>query len=428
MQGPVYSRAAYLGKITPFMGKNMVKVLTGHRRAGKSYVLYQLMGKIKKNDPTANIIYINKEDIAFDNIRNCKDLNDYLAEKSVKNKMNCIFIDEVQLIDGFHIAIKSLLLKKNYDIYITGSNSDILSGDLANDLGGRYIEFTIYGLSYPEFLQFHKLQNDDASLEKYFRYGGLPYLIHLPFDDEVISEYLNSIYSTIILKDVITRKKIRNTVFLEQLVKYLAGNVGHLFSAKSISDYLKSQRTAIPPNQVIEYIYALASAFVIYKVTRYDIIGKKLFERGEKYYFEDMGIRNVIAGYKPQDRAMRLENAVFNHLQFCGYDVKIGVLQSEEVDFVCTKNGETLYVQATQELSKMDTINREFGNLLKIKDNYPKIVVSADMSFENTYKGVERIYIRDCLSDVPSTSVFSAIKTGTGAPQSPNPYTLIPIP
>jgi predicted AAA+ superfamily ATPase len=410
MQSPIYNRAVYIGKIKPFIGKNIVKVLTGHRRAGKSYILYQLMGKIKKNEPKTNIIYINKEDIAFDNIHNYKDLNDYITEKSVRNKMNCIFIDEVQLIDNFHITIKSLLLKKNYDIYITGSNSDMLSGDLANELGGRHIEFTIYSLSYTEFLQFHKLKNDDSSLEKYFRYGGLPYLIHLPFDDEVMKEYLSSIYSTIILKDVIARKKIRNTVFLEQLVKYLAGNIGNLFSSKSISDYLKSQRTEISPNQVIEYIHALTDAFVINKVTRYDVIGKKLFERGEKYYFENMGIRNTIAGYKPQDRAMRLENAVFNQLLFCGYDVKIGVLRSEEVDFVCTKNGETLYVQATQELSKTETINREFGNLLKINDNYPKIVVSADTSFENTYKGVEHIHIRNFLSGAPSASVFSALK------------------
>jgi predicted AAA+ superfamily ATPase len=278
--------------------------------------------------------------------------------------MNYIFIDEAQLIDNFHVTIKSLLLKDNNDIYITGSNSDMLSSDLANELGGRYIEFTIYSLSYMEFLQFHKLENDDASLEKYIRYGGLPYLIHLPFDNEVIREYLNSIYSTVILKDVIARKKIRNTVFLEQLVNYLAGNIGNLFSSKSISDYLKSQRTEISPNQVIEYISALSDAFVIHKVGRYDIVGKKMFERGEKYYFENMGIRNMLAGYKPQDRAARLENLVFNHLLFCGYDVKIGVLQNEEVDFVCSKNGEKLYVQVTQELSRAETIDREFGNLL----------------------------------------------------------------
>jgi predicted AAA+ superfamily ATPase len=283
----------------------------------------------------------------------------------------------------------------------------MLSGDLANELGGRYIEFAIHSLSYMEFLQFHKLENNDNSMEKYVRYGGMPYLIHLPFEEEIIREYLNSVYSTIILKDVIARKKIRNTVFLEQLVKYLAGNVGNLFSSKSISDYLKSQRTEISTNQVIEYISALLDAFVIHKVNRYDIAGKKLFERGEKYYFENMGIRNAIAGYKLQDRAMRLENVVFNHLLFCGYDVKVGILQSGEVDFVCTKKGETLYVQATMDLSKTETVNREFGNLLKIKDNYPKIVISADMSFENTYEGVEHIYIRDFLSKIPSKSILN---------------------
>ena len=380
------------------MGKDIIKVLTGHRRVGKSCILFQLMEEIKKGDPKANIIYINKEDIAFDDLRTYKDLNGYVTAKYVKNKMNYLFIDEVQLIDGFHIAVKSFLIKKNYDIYITGSNSDMLSGDLANELGGRYIEFVIYSLSYTEFLQFHSLKNDDTAVEKYFRYGGLPYLIHLPFDHDIIREYVSSIYSTIILKDVIARKKIRNTAFLEQLVKYLAGNTGNLFSAKSISDYLKSQRTAISANQVIDYISALADAYVIHRVGRYDVIGKRVFERGEKYYFENLGIRNTIAGYKPQDRTMRLENAVFNHLLFSGYDVKVGVLHSEEVDFVCTKNNETLYVQVAQELSKMETIHREFGNLLKIKDNYPKIVVSADTSFENTYNGVKHIHVRDFLS------------------------------
>jgi predicted AAA+ superfamily ATPase len=407
MQRTVYRRAAYASKIKPFIGKNIAKVLTGHRRVGKSYILYQLMDEIKKSEPKANIIYISKEDIAFDSICNYQDLSKYIAAASAKNKMNYIFIDEIQLIKDFHKTIKSLLLKNNNDIFITGSNSDMLSGDLANELGGRYIEFAIHSLSYMEFLQFHKLENNDNSLEKYIRYGGMPYLIHLPFEEEIIREYLSSVYSSIILKDVVARKKIRNTFFLEQLVKYLAGNIGNLFSSKSISDYLKNQRTEISPNQVIEYISALLDAFVIHKVDRYDIAGKKLFERGEKYYFEDMGIRNAISGYKLQDRAMRLENIVFNHLLFCGYDVKVGILQSEEVDFVCSKNGETLYAQVAVELSRADTIKREFGNLLKIKDNYPKIVISADMSFENTYEGVEHIYIRDFLSKTPSKSILA---------------------
>jgi predicted AAA+ superfamily ATPase len=280
---------------------------------------------------------------------------------------------------------------------------------LANELGGRYVEFTIYSLSYLEFLAFHKLENSDDSMERYFRYGGLPYLIHLPYDDAVIKEYLNSIYSTIVLKDVIKRKKIRNADFLERLILFLASNTGNLFSSKSINGYLKSNKEKSSVNQIIEYTNALAEAFIVHRVRRYDIAGKKVFERGEKYYFENLGIRNVIAGYRPQDRARRLENVVLNHLLYCGYEVKIGTLPSEEIDFVCTKNGETLYIQVTIELSSQETINREFGNLMKIKDNYPKIVVSGERSFENTYEGIEHIYIRDFLSGMPSKSIISSI-------------------
>jgi len=402
----IHTRDAYIKKIEFFLRKPIVKVLTGHRRVGKSYILYQLIEKIYKEDKNANIIYINKEDIAFDAIRDYHQLNEYVALRLKTDAMNFIFIDEIQLISNFHLAIKSWALDENNDIYITGSNSDMLSSDLANELGGRYIEFQILSLSYIEFLDFHQLPNDDTSLEKYIHYGGLPYLIHLPMENDVIKEYLNSIYSTIILKDVIRRKKIRNTVFLEQLVSFLAGNTGNLFSSKSISDYLRSHKTEISANQVIEYIRALTDAFIVHRVGRYDIAGKRLFERGEKYYFENMGIRNVIAGYKPQDRARRMENVVYNHLLFCGYDVKVGSLATEEVDFVCSRNGETLYIQVAIELSRQETIEREFGNLLKIKDNYPKIVISGEKSFENTYEGIEHIYIRDFLSSTPSNSIL----------------------
>jgi predicted AAA+ superfamily ATPase len=211
-------------------------------------------------------------------------------------------------------------------------------------------------------------------------------------------EYIRSVYSTIILRDVVERKKIRNTAFLEQLIRFLANNTGSLFSSNSISDFLKNQQVKISPNQVSEYADSLAEAFVVHRIGRYDIVGKKLFERGEKYFFENMGIRNAVAGYKPQDRAKRLENIVCNHLLFCGYDVKVGTRSPEEIDFVCTRVGETLYVQVAIELSNPETIAREFGNLLKIRDNYPKIVVSGERSFENSYEGIEHIYIRDFLS------------------------------
>ncbi|MDD2280246.1 MAG: ATP-binding protein [Bacteroidales bacterium] len=403
----IKNRDAYISRIKPFMRQSIVKVMTGHRRVGKSYILYQLMDVIRKEDTTANIIYINKEDVEFADMRTYKELNDYVISKSVDRKMNYIFVDEIQEITDFRLAIRSLALGDNNDIYITGSNSEIFSADLANELGGRYVEFKIYSLSYMEFLDFHKLPDEDKSMESYIHYGGLPYLIHLPMQEEVVMEYLSSIYSTIVLKDVVQRKNIRNTAFLEQLIKFLANNIGSLFSSKSISDFLKSQRVDISPNQVNEYAIALADAFIVHRVGRYDIVGKRLFERGEKYYFENMGIRNVIAGYNLQDRAKRLENIVYNHLLYCGYDVKIGTIATaEEIDFVCTKGGETLYVQVAAELSKEDTINREFGNLLRIKDNYPKIVVSGERSFENTYKGVEHIYIKDFLSSTLNRTIL----------------------
>ena len=394
----LYHRDTYIGRIKPFMRTPIVKVMIGHRRVGKSFILFQLIDLIKSEEKDANIIYINKEDIEFDDIVNYKQLYEYISQRLVSDKRNYIFVDEIQDITDFRVAICSLLLDENNDIYITGSNSEMFSSDLANELGGRYVEFRIYSLSYLEFLNFHELPNDDESLEKYTHFGGLPYLIHLPLDEVIVMEYIRSIYSTIILRDVVKRKNIRNAAFLEQLIRFLANNTGSLFSSKSISDFLKSQKVNISPNLVSEHTDSLTEAFVVHRVNRYDIVGKKLFERGEKFFFENMGIRNAIAGYKIQDRAKRLENLVCNHLLYCGYDVKVGTLAPEEIDFVCTRGGEILYIQVAIELSNPETIKREFGNLLKIKDNYPKIVVSGERSFENSHEGVEHIYIRDFLS------------------------------
>ena len=394
----LYQREAYIERIKPFMRTNAVKVMIGHRRVGKSYILYQLVNIIQDEEPDANIIYINKEDLDFEFITNYRELYEYVKQRLTPDRRNYIFVDEIQEIADFRLAIRSLALDDNNDIYITGSNSEMFSSDLANELGGRYVEFKIYSLSYLEFLQFHKLPNDDESLEKYIHFGGLPYLINLPLEEHIAMEYIHSIYSTIVLRDVIKRKNIRNTAFLEQLIRFLANNVGSLFSSKSISDFLKSQNVKIASNQVSEYADALSEAFIVHRLGRYDIAGKRFFERGEKYFFENMGIRNAIAGYKPQDKAKRLENVVCNHLITCGYDVKVGTLATEEIDFVCTRNGETLYVQVAIELSRPETIEREFGNLLRIKDNYPKIVVSGERSFENSYEGIEHIYIRDFLS------------------------------
>ena len=394
----IHRRDTYIERLRPFMRTPIVKVLVGGRRVGKSYILFQLMELITADEPDANILYINKEDIAFVDITDYKTLHEYIAPRLKDDSRNYIFIDEIQEIVDFKLAIRSLALNERNDIYITGSNSKIFSSDIANALGGRYIEQRVYSLSYPEFLEFHQLPDDDASLEQYIHFGGLPYLIHLPMNEPVVMEYLQSIYSTIVLRDVIQRKNIRNTSFLDQLLRFISNNIGSLFSAKSISDFLKSQNVKISPALVIEYADALTDAFIIDKVGRYDIAGKRFFERGEKFYFENLGIRNVISGYKWDDRGKRMENLVYNHLLYCGYKVSIGNLGTAEIDFVGTRGNETIYIQVAAELSSPQTISREFGNLLMIKDNYPKIVVSGEKSFENTYSGIQHLYIRDFLT------------------------------
>jgi predicted AAA+ superfamily ATPase len=391
-------RESYISKIEPFINTSLIKVLTGQRRVGKSYLLFQLINHISRKYDLANIIYINLEDLAFDFIKNAKDLNDYVIQNLSTTNPNYIFIDEIQDVEDFEKALRSLVLNDNIDIYITGSNAKMLSGELASTLSGRYIEFNVYSLSYPEFLKFHSLDDSDESLALFMKYGGLPYITNLPLNDDVIFEYLKNIYSTIIYRDVVSRYNLRNTQFLERLVTFLADNVGSLFSAKKISDFLKSQKVNISSQQIQNYIKYLSSAFIILPVRRYDIIGKRIFEIGDKYFFENIGIRNAIVGYKTNDIAKILENIVYNHLLFCGYSVKVGVLKALEIDFICERKNEKMYVQVSYLLEKEETVKREFGNLLKIDDNHSKIVVSMDKLAGGGYDGIEHMYIRDFLS------------------------------
>ncbi|HWK57471.1 MAG TPA: ATP-binding protein [Parapedobacter sp.] len=392
----IIPRDHYLQQVLPFVGQNLIKVLTGQRRVGKSYLLFQLMQHILQQEPSASVIYINKEDLRFDAIRNANDLNDFVTAQLRKDQRNYIFIDEIQDIENFEKALRSLLLSTENDLYITGSNATMLSGELATYLSGRYIEFTVYSLSYPEFLRFHGLTDEDTHLELYMRFGGLPYLVNLPLADHAF-EYIKGVYSTIVYRDVVSRFNIRNTQFLEKLIQFLAGQIGSLFSAKRISDFLKSQRVNLAPNQIQQYVSYLASAFIIHEVGRYDLIGKRVFEIGNKYYFENTGIRNAISGYTAADRGKLLENVVYNHLTFCRYSVKVGTLQALEIDFMGERRGEKVYVQVALSLVEQETITREFGNLLKIDDNYPKYVVSNDSFSGNTYQGIIHLTIREFL-------------------------------
>lgn len=389
-------RPSYIEQIRPYIKKNLIKVISGQRRVGKSYLLFQLMKLIQSSEGTANIIYINMEDLQFDFIKNATDLNEYILSQLKSGQHNYIFIDEIQDIIDFEKALRSLLLDEKNDLYITGSNAKMLSGELATFLSGRYIEFNVYSLSYPEFLSFHQLKDNDQSLAHYFKYGGLPYLINLPLNDQAF-EYLKSVYSTIIFRDVVSRYSLRNSLFLERLVLFLADSIGSLFSAKRISDFLKSQQTNLAPHQIQLYNSYLTSAFIIHEAGRYDIIGKKIFESGSKFYFENTGLRNAIIGYKPNDLGKVLENVVYNHLLFLGYQVKVGTMNAQEIDFVCERNGEIVYVQVALRLENQNTIDREFGNLLAIPDNYPKLVVTNDQFDGNTQQGIRHLYIRDFL-------------------------------
>ena len=393
----INSRTIYLDRVRPFMNTNLIKVFTGQRRVGKSYLLYQIIQEVLSQNSEAFILYINKEDLAFSAIKNAQDLNDYVLLNKSKTEKTYVFIDEIQDIIEFEIALRSLLLDLQLDIYCTGSNANLLSGDIAGFLSGRFIEIQVYSLSYPEFLEFQELDTNATNLDLYLKYGGLPYLKHLKLEDEIVFEYLKNIFNTIIYRDIINRYSVRNVSFLEQLVLFLASNTGSIFSSKKISDFLKSQRINIAPNQVQIYNRYLVNAFLIHAVSRYDIIGKRIFEIGEKYYFENLGIRNALWGYRLEDRGKIVENAVYNHLAYCGYKISIGMFGAKEIDFIAERNGERKYIQVALSIYEKQTIDREFGNLLAIKDNYPKLVITMEPFSGNTVEGIEILQLETFL-------------------------------
>lgn len=397
----VFDRPLYSNRIKPFIGKGIIKVLTGQRRIGKSYILLQLMKDIKKEDNNANIIYVNKELEEFNSIKNDIDLFDYLKDKLLTGKQNYLFIDEIQDIINFENVLRSLLAEDKCDIFCTGSNAKMLSSELSTFLAGRYVEFRIHSLSYIEFLSFHKLKNNDESLKKYLIYGGLPYLSRLPLSNEISFEYLRNVFSTIILKDVISRENIRNVDFLETLVDYLSDNIGNVFSANNIHKFLKSQRTEMSVNAIINYLRALSNAYIINKTQRIDVMGLKKFEIGDKYYFEDLGLRNCKNALNfNSDIGKLMENAVYQHLIILGYQVYVGKLDNLEIDFIGIKNDEKIYIQVCYLIADETTRDREFGNLLKIENSYPKYVISMDPFLSGTnYKGIKQFHLRDFLSN-----------------------------
>jgi predicted AAA+ superfamily ATPase len=392
----IITRQSYLKKSLNYLDKEIIKIFTGQRRVGKSYLLFQLMKYLIQNRSGSNIIFISKELPEFRFIKSGADLLHYL-ENNQKGNNNYLFIDEVQEIDGFENALRSLLAQRKWDIWCTGSNASMLSKDIAGLLSGRAIEIKVKSLTYIEFIRFHNLQNTDESLSKYLKFGGLPYLINLELKEPMVNEYLKGIYNSILFKDVVSRHGIRNTRFLENLVQFVADNIGSMLSAKKISDYLKSQGENMPPNLVLEYLSFLCDAFFMIKVSRADIKGKRFFEIGEKYFFEDIGLRNMVAGYRPADISKIIENVILTHLHSQGFQVYTGTMGNREVDFVCERDAERIYIQAAYQIPDEKVMDREFGNLLLIQDNYPKYVVSMDPVKWNSVKGIHHHQLREFL-------------------------------
>ena len=394
-------RQSYIDKIEKYLGKETIIVLVGQRRVGKSCILKMIRDE-KMADSDNNVIYIDKEKWQYDAIQTYRDLNEYIEKHWANDKHNYILIDEVQDIEEFERSVRSFRTEPNTDIIITGSNARMLSNELSTLIGGRYKEIYIQSLSYNEFLEFHNLSDNDESLSLYIQYGGMPGLAKIGLEEDDAREYQIDIYHTVLLKDVIMRNQIRNVPFLENLVRFLADNIGKLISANSIAKYMKSQGESITSSVVINYISFLCEAYILHKVNRYDIHGKRVFENNDKFYFEDNGVRNAIAGgTREGDIEKVIENIIYEHLIRLGYQVYVGQLQAGEIDFVCTKpEGQRIYVQASYIIAEQATREREFGNLRSIKDNYPKYVISmTPLLTKNDDDGITHIHLRKFLRE-----------------------------
>ena len=370
-------RNDYIAQVSNLLGKGEAVVLTGHRRAGKSCILELLSDELSAD---GHVIYIDMEDPANADLVSFRELSDKIKAGLVEGRRNYVLIDEVQEVEKFEKALRYWVKQDGVDVVVTGSNAAMLSSDIASSFAGRYHRVHISSLDYREFLQFYGLKDSDNAFSQYLRWGGLPFLYRVPLEDErTRTEYLGSIYDTIFVKDIVRRKNVRNVSQLDNLAHFVADNSGKVFSANSISKYLKGSAMAVSANTVGEYMDALCDTYMIDRVKRYDIKGKSVFEQQDKYYFEDLGLRNYLCRDKRSlDMEKVLEGAVYLKLKRDGYDIYVGQLNGKEIDFVARRGDELIYVQVALHVSSEDIYEREFGNLKMIKDNYPKYVVTTD--------------------------------------------------
>ena len=383
-------RELYLERIRPFIGKDVVKVITGLRRSGKSVFLEMLMDEI--DNPTHSL-YINFESKKNEKYANADALYSYVMEKTGGGKGEWhLFFDEIQEVEDWEKVINSFRVDFDADIYITGSNSRLLSGELATLISGRYVRFVIYPLSYREFL----LLNKGKTFAYYLKFGGMPFISNVIDDENAVSLYLDDVYNSVILKDVVKRYKIRDVDLLDRICSYLLANIGQTFSATSIAKHFKNERRRVSADTVLNYIKACEEAHLFYKLKRQDIKGKKILEVAEKYFVADHGLREAVYGYDNKDIGMVLENIICLEMLRRGYDVTVGRVGNEEIDFVGVRNNEPIYVQVAYLMPDPKTQEREFGNLLKIGDNYPKYVVTMD-EIDMSQKGIRHVNISDFL-------------------------------
>ena len=398
-------RELYLQQIRPFIEKPFVKVLTGIRRCGKSSILMMVKDELQNSGiAPQNILYINFENLDFADLDTAEKLHKYVKAQMTEESRYYIILDEIQEVKHWEKAVNSLLSSTNADLYITGSNSRLLSSELATYIAGRYIEIKISTLSFSEYLLFKEVRtgtkpaNVREEVKTFIRLGGFP-AVHIgDYDEDVAYRIVNDIYSSAILRDTVQRHNIRNIELLERVVKYVFDNIGNNFSAKNVADYFKSQQRKVDLNTVYNYLNALESAYIIRKIPRYDIKGKEILQTNEKYYIGDQSLAYAVMGYKDRLIAGILENIVMLELERRGYRVFVGRLDTKEVDFIAERKNEKVYIQVSYTPTvAQETIDREFASLLAIKDNYPKYVVTMDDFWSDNVDGVKHKHLAEFL-------------------------------
>ena len=396
-------RESYLSQIRPFIDQcELIKVIVGVRRSGKSMMLELIRQELmEKNVAQEQMIFINFEDMNYSHLTSAVALHDYLKEKiEAAPGRAYIFLDEIQEVTQWEKCVNSLRVNSDADIYITGSNAKMLSGEYATLLSGRYVEFTMYPFSFSEYCEARRASNDNRSVSEYFtdyvKYGGLPFLATVPLDDRAKAQYLKDIYASVVIKDIVKRNKLRDVDLLERIIAYVAANIGRTFSANSIAAYFRSEKRTVAVDTIISYLNSCEKAFLFHKISRMDLQGKEILQINEKYYLADHGLRQATYGNNQRDIELILENIVCLELIRLGYKVTIGKNGTKEIDFVCDKDGKRIYVQVCYYLSSEKAEEREFGAYDDIKDNYPKYVISMD-EFDMSRNGIIHMNIRDFL-------------------------------